>query len=156
MKQIFKLWYNPTPKKQSYVHKGYSISVEVDGMDAYYLNFMDVDSWYATTKSPQPVINNILSAIPAINQNRNVDEHMQLADFTSKHSHITIPRWTCVLDKEANTPNIHFINWDDDNKIFGWKMFKETNLNGNRRHTHVYVDDYNQLELQTGRKNMAA
>jgi len=156
MKQNYKLWYNPTPKRNSPVHKGYSITVEFNRVVTFYLNFIEFDSWYATTQAPQALTDDMKYFVSAINQNRGNDNRVLLADFMPKESHILMPRWTCMLNTEGNTPELIFVNWDNIDRRISWKMSKETYSGSRCINTHFYVDDYNALDIQPVRKNMAA
>ncbi|WP_139135055.1 hypothetical protein [Magnetovibrio blakemorei] len=152
MKQNYKLWYNPTPKRNSPVHKGYSITVDINWETIFYLNFMSLDNWYATTQSPQLVTDEMNCIIPAINKNRADDKQMLLADFTPKEPHFLVPRWTCMLNVESHTPELIFVNWADINQRVCWIMSKKTHSKKTSANTHFYADDYNKLEIQRGVK----
>ncbi|WP_043745220.1 hypothetical protein [Paramagnetospirillum magneticum] len=154
MKQIFKLWYNTNPKKGSKFHKGYSISVEVDAVEAFYLNFHTPDHWYLQTSAPAHVTAELMDKIPQINGERDAD-YMVLADFKPKLYGQHIPRWTCLLDPAGSLPELIFVSWDDELSI-QWLMCRELNRGGNRRNTHVWQDDYNALGISGVRKPQAA
>lgn len=155
MKQIFKLWYNTNPKKGSKFHKGYSISVEVDGVEAFYLNYHTPDHWYLQTYAPAHITAELMACIPRINMERDSD-HMVIADFKPKLYGMEAPPWTCLLDPSRSCPELIFIHWEDEDWRISWFMLKELNKSGNRRHTHVWQDDYNALGISGVRKHQAA